>query len=189
MCDFFFFCVPSLGKANPAENGTWRWSAAPLGSPSAWTFSDDFVWIQPTERHISKQRAEQWLFSSGGMKAWSYVWDLWSGTYQIPNAGEGESVFSHHRCLIYLSHWITSSSPGKPNTLDIPGHLRSVTGAGINHQTRHLLRPAFRQHTSWQRLGVLASIHHARLQSQNRRHGPNIQLLGETAVKTSVGID
>lgn len=84
----FSFCVPS--SENPAKNGTSEGVCHSTGSPQ-WAFfpqalvRDDFVWIQLTERHTSKQKAEQWIFSWGGMKAWSHGWDLWTGTYQIPH--------------------------------------------------------------------------------------------------------
>lgn len=48
-----------------------------------------------------------------------------------------------HGCLIYLSHCITYTNPGKPNTVHILGHLRSGAGAALFHKTRHLLQPWF----------------------------------------------
>lgn len=91
------------------------------------------------------------------MKAWVGFmnWD-------IPNPTCGERAPKAHTggcvCLIYLSHCITYTKPGKPNTVYIPGHLRSGAGAGIFHKTRHLLQPGFHQHTSWPRLSALTSI-------------------------------
>lgn len=92
---------------------------------------DDFVWIQLSERHTSKQKAEQWIFSGGSMGAWSHGWDLWTGPGQIPHVvREPSRAHTLHRCLIYLSHCIAYTKPEQPNTVDLPGRLRSGAGAG-----------------------------------------------------------
>lgn len=88
----------------------------------------------------------------------------WVGfmNWDIPNPTCGERAPRAHTPSTDASftyHTVSlTPKPEKPNTVDLPGRLRSGAGAGIFHKTRHLLQPALQQHTSWPRLSALTSI-------------------------------
>lgn len=112
----FSFCVPS--SENPAKNGTSKRVCHSTGSPQWALFPqalvrDDFVWIQLTERHTSKQKAEQWIFSWGGMKAWSHGWDLWTGTYQIPHVVREPQEHTHPSTDASFTYHTVSLTPNQ----------------------------------------------------------------------------
>lgn len=94
--------------------------------------------------------------------------------WDIPNpaCGEGaprECAYTHtHSTDASFTYHTVSLTPNQRGHTLSPSCLRSGAGAGVFHQTRHLLRPVFQQHTSWTRLDALTFIPNTstRLRSQ-----------------------
>ncbi len=160
----FSFCVPSSETANPAKNGTSRRSVLPL-NPLTENFFNKLWWEMTLfEFNLPKDIPQNSKLNNGSLVEEVWKHEGMGGIYVLGHTKSymrwesPKSTHTLHGCLIYLSHCITYTKPGKPNTVYIPGHLRSGAGAGIFHKTRHLLQPGFQQHTSWPRLSALTSI-------------------------------
>lgn len=132
----------------------------------------------------------------------SLVKEVWKheamgGIYEVGHTkshmwwGSPERVRTHSTDASFTYHTVSLTPNQRGHTLSL-SRLRSGAGAGVFHQTRHLLRPVFQQHTHPGR-GLMLSLSslirardcdRSRLQAKHTNKGET--LYSCTAVKISV---